>query len=287
MQLLRCFTPKGKRKRMFVDEEPSEEDGSLKMAKKARKQSGSAKRRLEETNSVNDVLKKLTGGLRGGGVFVCESKTALPESILHTTSLTALTSVFSSSNGLDQPKELCPKLVISTVTHEEKQLYWGRKDIPLCGAGEDCHARCFHGSALCGALSIYLYPEEQMLYERNGACPQLKSQWKATSPRFCLLCYRLMAHTTKLACDASAGKSKIGSLKGSIVPPFTNLVDVPDGYRLSAMGVTPSDICMAGAVYICSVTKGLEVKYNHLKKMWFIEQTPEIVYTVAHNEPFL
>lgn len=141
---------------------------------------------------------------------------------------------------------------------------------------------------MCGPLPIYLYPEEQIAYDMSQQSTEsLQQQWDSSGPRYCLLCYRLIAHTAKLACDATIANGKGDGMRATVVPPFTNLVDVPDGYRASAMGVTPDDACMVGAPFICSVTRGLSVKYNRLSNSWLVEQSPEIVFMVSDKSPSL
>lgn len=253
---------------------------------------GSAKRVRHGKRDANDkrasqsILEKLTDFSRGDHVFVCGDETAPAGEVLQTASMSALVSVFSSTITRSNKQVPCPQLVISTVTHEAKQLVWGR-DVPDCASGHDCFARTLDGAAACGPLGIYLYPEEELDFSMHGATPALRDGWETSGPRFCLLCYRLMAQTAKLAYDASIGKVSSAGMPGTILPPFTNIVDKPDGYHMGAMGVTPSDACMIGAPFICGVTSGLQVRYDRPSNTWFVEQTPDIVFTVDSNPPCL
>ena len=181
----------------------------------------------------------------------------------------------SGESGVEAP--------VSSVTHENKQLVYGRPGLPLCGSGCDCAARSLPGGAVLGPLPVYLYPEQQILYETAGA-EAIKDTLAASQPNFCLLCIRLVAQTTKLAAEAAGCGVRRGGAQGVVYPPFTNLVNEVDGYRQSAMVITPDDVCIAGGVFICGSTKGLSVRFNKIANSWFIQQSAEIVYT---PEPFL
>jgi hypothetical protein len=62
-----------------------------------------------------------------------------------------------------------------------------------------------------------------------------------------------------------------------VLPPFTNLCDVPGGYNTSAMGVTPCEFTPM-PVYVCGVSGTLCAHYDPATKRWFVDQG-SVVYT--------
>ena len=229
-------------------------------AKFGGKRRSKRKRDADESNDnpkqATRMLALLTSKKRGDTTFVRCNETEPPDSVLEGTTLSALTSVFANHTTSSKKKvSAChPKLVLSTFTHEAKQLYWKRTHIPLCSNKMDCAARKYFGAAPFGPLHIYLYPEEQMRYDMVQHLPKLQECWKSSGPRFCLICYRRMAHRIKLEADVKNLNKKFPQREATILLPFTNQVDVPDGYRMEAMAVTPNDKCMVGAPYICTAT---------------------------------
>lgn len=241
---------------------------------------GSKRRRVvvKEAAHSSSYIDLLRSKDRGDSVFVSADATAIPEQALMGTMLTALTSVFKTPAPASQVT--FPVAPVSTVTHENKQLVWGRAGLPLCESGRDCTARMLPGAVINGELPCYLYPEEQIAYEAGGI-DAIKSQLKMSSPRFCLLCIRAMAETTKLAAEALKTGSSQTFTSHVVAPPFCNLVDVIDGYRESALAVRPTDMCMAGGISLCGVSRGLAVRFNKMGGdggQWFVHQTDEIVY---------
>ena len=224
---------------------------------------------------------------RGDAPFV-SIDTANPK-LLEETTLSALTSVFQTTLSQSGIPNVATPIVrpVSTVTHENLQLVFNREGIPLCGNGHDCATRSLPGGAILGPLNRYLYPEEQIIYDKHGA-HALKDRFKATEGAPCLLCIRTMAQITKMAVDSTGSLYRRGGHAGVVLPPFTNLVDVPDGYRKSAMVVTPSDLCVAGGVWICGAGNGLCIKINKMKNQWFVDQNQSIVYgEEPTSSPFL
>lgn len=221
---------------------------------------------------------------RGDAPFVC-TDTAEP-GLLVSTTLAALTSVFTTPSVGRGERETPLVLPVSTVTHENLQLVFGRPGIPLCGNGHDCATRALPGGAMLGPLGRYLFPEEQLLYAEHGAeC--LAERFAATEGAPCLLCLRTMAQVTNMAIKSTGCMQRRGGNPGVILPPFTNLVDVVDGYRRSAMAITPSDMAVAGGAWLCGSTAGVSIKVNKLTNRWFVAQDATIVYTEDPVPPSL
>jgi hypothetical protein len=109
---------------------------------------------------------------------------------------------------------------VSTVEHDNRCLVYGAG---TCASGPACVGAGLDGAP--GPLDAYVLPGTQI----------------RTATMHCLLCIR---------CDATALSSvysevvkhepKSGVRASIIVPPFQNLVNVPNGYYSAACGVTPS-----------------------------------------------
>lgn len=169
-----------------------------------------------------------------------------------------------------------PDVNVSTVTHENEQLCW-RDGIPRCSSGLFCAVLTIPRAQEPGPLPIYLYPEEEMAFRRTGQAP------KRTAGMFCLLCIRRAAHCTTLAERATESVGG-GARQAKLLPPFTNLCNVVDGYRREAMGVTPSNTTFRGAVHICGISGDMEVKFDRLRGdrgTWYVNQGVSMVFTGA------
>ena len=245
---------------------------------------GSSKRRRVASATPagveqDSIMRLLQSSSRGDMLFACASAAPLAENALQGTLLTALSSVFKTAAA--EPAQPFVDLPVSTVTHENRQLVWGRENVPACSSGRDCAALMLPGAVLLGPLSAYLWPEEQIMHD-TGDTERLASSLARSGPRFCLMCIRATAETTKLAAEATGCDARVGAQLGVVAPPFCNLVDVVDGYRASAMAIRPDSRCSPAGVSLCGVSKGLRVRMNKLAGdggRWYVEQTPEIVYT--------
>jgi hypothetical protein len=244
---------------------------------------GRAPKRSRGPATVPQWIQHWQSCTRGDAPFVC-TDTAEP-GLLESTTLAALTSVFATPTS--GPEVETPLVVpISTVTHENLQLVFDRPGIPLCGNGHDCATRALPGGAMLGPLGRYLYPEEQILYDTHGAeC--LKERFASTRGAPCLLCLRTLAQVTNMAIKSTGCLQRRGGNPGVVLPPFTNLVDVVDGYRRSAMAITPEDTAVAGGVWLCGSTSGLSIKINKLSNKWFVAQDASIVFTEDPVPPCL
>ena len=84
----------------------------------------------------------------------------------------------------------------------------------------------------------------------------------------CILCIR-MECAMLVQMHRMCGSAPVTPL----LPPFTNLVDCPGGYRKSAMAVTPADQnIIKGGVHIMGVPATLVKTYSPITKKYFIDQ---------------
>ena len=172
--------------------------------------------------------------------------------------------------------DFTPEVNISTVTHENEQLVW-RDGIPRCDSGAFCAVLTIPRANEPGPLPVYLYPEEELAFQRTGIVP------KRTAGMFCLLCIRRAAHCMTLA-ERATESVGAGVRRPKLLPPFTNLCNVVDGYRREAMGVTPSNATFRGAVHICGMNGDVEVKFDRLrgdKGSWYVNQGASMVFMGA------
>lgn len=179
-------------------------------------------------------------------------------------------------NVADDSLPSAPAVNISTVTHENEQLVW-REGIPRCDSGAFCAVLTIPRANEPGPLPVYLYPEEELAFQRSGHVP------KRTAGMFCLLCIRRAAHCMTLAEKATESVGG-GARRPKLLPPFTNLCNVVDGYRKEAMGVTPANTTFRGAVHICGMNGDVEVKYDRLRGesgTWYVNQGASMVFMGA------
>ena len=169
---------------------------------------------------------------------------------------------------------------VSTVEHENTQLVWGRcskktkDELELCSHGEECDALKLRGNQ--GPLQRYMSPEEQHAFDSDGIHP--------SGPSFCLLCIRRDIHAAYLAYSSSVVNSMRQLDRATfVIPPFQNLCDCPGGYRMDAMGLSPSNFTSI-PVHVCGVSGSLTVNYNPHKKQFFIDQG-SIIFT-GNNTDF-
>tara|TARA_B100000768_G_scaffold133167_1_gene123921 strand:- start:1505 stop:2422 length:918 start_codon:yes stop_codon:yes gene_type:complete len=162
--------------------------------------------------------------------------------------------------GGDAP---CLDAPVSTSVHEDTQLYYNRPAVPLCVMGDHCAAILYPGNQ--GALPIYLDPIDQAAYERTGVC-------EAPDPlASCLLCIRRDLHGANLAMQALLPNPGRQIHRSAVMPsPFANLVDVPGGYKRSAMSVTASPLF--GGTNVVGVSGELRVNYDPGCNSFFFDQ---------------
>jgi len=167
---------------------------------------------------------------------------------------------------------------VSTVEHDNSQLVWGRTSftsgalVNSCSHEEECDSLKLRGNQ--GPLQRYMSPEEQLLFDSTGTHP--------SAPDFCLLCIRRDIHAAYLAYSATIINSTRQLDRPTfVIPPFQNLVDCPGGYKLDAMGVTPSSFT-AIPLHVCGVNGSLSVNYDPHNKIFYIDQGP-IIFTGNNN----
>lgn len=147
-------------------------------------------------------------------------------------------------------------IAVSTVEMDNENLIFGREGLPECTNGKECAAHLIHGEPN-KPLSVYNGP---------GAHGGL-----------CLLCMR-MECAMLVQMHRMCGSRPVTAL----LPPFCNLVDVPGGYKRSAMAVTPQDQnIIKGGVHIMGVNASLCKTYNPLTKQFFVDQGSAVF---QHNE---
>lgn len=162
--------------------------------------------------------------------------------------------------GEDAP---CLDAPVSTSVHEDTQLYYGRDKVPLCSLGSHCAAQLYPGNQ--GPLPIYLSPVDQAVLEGTGALPVVDPHAS------CLLCIRRDVHGANLAMQALLPNPGRQIKRSAVMPsPFANLVDVPGGYKRSAMSVTASPLF--GGTNVVGVSGELRVNYNPDRRAFFFDQ---------------
>ena len=146
---------------------------------------------------------------------------------------------------------------LSTVEHDNTQLMWNRKDgSALCSANHACDATHLKHSQ--GPLNAYLLP---------GQAPETGT--------LCLLCLRL--HSELLNAELNAIDP--AGLVLSLMPPFTNLVNVPGGYCEWALGVTPGNHRVFDRqCAIVGSSPYLQARYSVHDDQWWVDQS-QIVWT--------
>lgn len=135
---------------------------------------------------------------------------------------------------------VCPP--VSTSDHDNEMLYYtriyGKTPAPLCAHGpEGCVGAMLPKSP--GPLPIYLtMSEEKAARASESEANRIFSETGSKS--LCLLCIRAEAN----ALASGLSEKLVNSAEElhrhvAIMPPFTNLVDVPGGYFDWAIGVSP------------------------------------------------
>lgn len=166
------------------------------------------------------------------------------------------------------PSETPACVPVSTVEHENTQLEWGRKHVPLCASRQECEALTLPGAP--GPLPVYLSVSEQDQFDKTKATP--------TIPRFCLLCIRRDAHALSMLQASLPTNTNRTGRAAFVLPPFVNLVDVPGGYR-SAAFCKPIEHAR-----IVALSGQLNVKYNPIREKWYVDQG-NIVFGAPLNRP--
>lgn len=113
---------------------------------------------------------------------------------------------------------------VSTVEHDRTQLIWNDPN-HLCASGQSCAAVTLPFAP--GPLPFFVLPGEDRKL--------------AEGPRFCLLCIRADCESVCRVYDGVVRHSQAELGRAAVaLAPFQNLVNVPNGYRDSALGVKPS-----------------------------------------------
>jgi hypothetical protein len=125
----------------------------------------------------------------------------------------------------DGGKALVPK---SHAVHDNLQLQYNRRStatnalVPSCSCKGGCDALEYKNAT--EPLQIYFTPEQQTRFNQTGEC--------AAGPGFCLLCIRRDATSREFQYKAMLMTPHAQcSTENNVIPPFTNLVDVPGGYN--------------------------------------------------------
>lgn len=151
---------------------------------------------------------------------------------------------------------------ISPANHDNIQLEWGRKGVPLCCMGQkSCVAALLEGSL--GALHIYLTVAE----EREHRKAPMKNFGEN---RLCILCTRQQAALVKMS-SSMAGALDIATY---VPPPFKNIFNCHEGYKDKYVGalIPTAD----GDARICGISDEMHVSYRVDGKgeaTWFIDQS--------------
>ena len=159
----------------------------------------------------------------------------------------------------DQPAK-CASVQVSTSVHEDAQLEYGRKDVPLCSMGNECAALLYPGNQ--GPLPIYMLPSTQAAFDAGD-----KSVATSNPRATCLLCLRRDAHGACLAWHAMVPNAAAMVNRSALLPaPFCNLVNVPGGYKESVIAMDSAAVFSNSA--IVGVSGELRVKYNAEKQIF-------------------
>ncbi len=147
---------------------------------------------------------------------------------------------------------------VSGACWECKCLRFNQPGVPLCASGSDCVAAGLDRAP--GPLPMYLSPEEALhrKYPVDG---------------YCLLCIRADATaidmTTRRLVESSTMQIGAAAL---CIAPFQNLVDQPDGYKSSAIGVRPSSFTFT-PVHIVSGDAPVSVNYDEAVGGFYVDQS--------------
>jgi len=140
-------------------------------------------------------------------------------------------------------------VAVATVEDDNRELVFGREEVPLCSSGQDCIAFMVEGP-----------PNERLnAYRGPGHDPECDE---------CLLCIRHEIGMLVQMYRVNGSKPPFG-----VLPVFSNPVDIPGGYRSSFCAVTPDDIAVvSGGVFIMGSPIGFRKAYNPYTKKWYIDQ---------------
>jgi hypothetical protein len=227
---------------------------------------------------------------RGDKPFVCVDGSSV--GVLQGIALSSMSALFAAGAAVLAEIPF-PRLPVHSVTHESLQLQFNRPGLPECAAGKAlCAVRTLPGGMLAGALPACLTPDEELLYQ-SGHTDAITTQLNARKPAFCLICIRATLAATKFAAVELGAQRSTDGTTGLFAATYTNTVDAPDGYRASAMAVTPADKSIVGGAFVCTIERGLSIMYNKLTESFYVHQSSEIVFTeesnphVNGNVPFL
>ena len=169
---------------------------------------------------------------------------------------------------LVQPSNLseCDAVPISTSIHDDAQLRYNRRGMPMCAMGDSCSACVYPGHQ--GPLHAYLLPEEQARFDAGD-----KDFLKAKSMSVCLLCIRRDIHGSCLAWNAMVPNPAMQMGRRAIIPaPFTNLVNVSGGYTEESLPPKIENV-FSNARIVGSSGK-LRVQYDVSADTFYFDQTP-------------
>lgn len=142
-----------------------------------------------------------------------------------------------------------PAIPISGAAHECFQLQWNRPGVPACSSGPECVAALLPGAP--GPLPIYLTPAEEA------------DRTELPAPHFCLMCIRADAAALVKTLGAVVRASGPGlGCAAMAMPPFQNLVNCPDGYKESCLGVRPFDSAVFTPISIAGPGAASRVEYD-------------------------
>ena len=160
---------------------------------------------------------------------------------------------------------------ISTCIHENRQLMYGRRGVPLCSNGSACSA--LHVKNNQGPLHIYLMPSEQENFDAGKP-----TFYKDEKNPFCLLCIRSAMAAVAFACESMQPHAQQDVRRGANFPlAFCNMVDVPGGYKSSAM-IPKADVFFHSCNLVNENYHALDGTYNPHTKQWRISQDA-LIYT--------
>jgi len=142
---------------------------------------------------------------------------------------------------------------VATVDDDNEQLVFNRVGIPLCSRGADCIAHMLEGP-----------PNDPLsAYRGVGHDPGVDE---------CLLCIRHHLGMIVQMHRTHGSRPPLG-----LLPPFSNFVNAPGGYRSSFCGVTPDDVeVIAGAVYVMGSPVSFRKTYNPYSRTWHVDQSAAV-----------
>ena len=214
-------------------------------------------------------------------VRVTESSTWLSHlpCIRTDTDVESLAPIWASVLAGAQTEARCEAVPISLSTHEDRMLTYGR-DVPLCSLGEvACAAMQYPGNQ--GPLPIYVMPSVQDLIDKGRPPP---APFKKNS--VCLLCIRRDVHAAVLAVSSMVANPSAQINRGACYPPpFTNLVDVPGGYRSDAMVTHGREQNVFGPVSIVGSHRSLVCRICPETRTWFFDQSAIKIHSPAFLGP--